>query len=121
LARGEEVATCPSCSLLVRVVYDMVRFPLSTPFLASGKTGIANADQVLAVHRWITKMRRTTSEGLVRINTFEKGKRVARREYKVNMFIRSWRGIVCESAVALLSRMGEETGGIEQTIVKFDR
>jgi hypothetical protein len=24
LAKGEEVATCPSCSLLVRVVYDMV-------------------------------------------------------------------------------------------------
>ncbi|BGP36853.1 Diphthamide biosynthesis protein 3 [Rhodotorula kratochvilovae] len=26
LAKGEEVATCPSCSLLVRVVYDMMDY-----------------------------------------------------------------------------------------------
>ncbi|KAM0755717.1 zf-CSL-domain-containing protein [Meredithblackwellia eburnea MCA 4105] len=26
LAKGEEVATCPSCSLIVRVVYDMMDY-----------------------------------------------------------------------------------------------
>ncbi|BGP12866.1 hypothetical protein JCM10213_009306 [Rhodosporidiobolus nylandii] len=26
LAKGEEIATCPSCSLLVRVVYDMMDY-----------------------------------------------------------------------------------------------
>ncbi|GAA5994777.1 CSL-type zinc finger protein [Rhodotorula paludigena] len=26
LAKGDEVATCPSCSLLVRVVYDMMDY-----------------------------------------------------------------------------------------------
>ena len=30
LSKGEEIATCPSCSLIVRVVYDMVRF--NSPF-----------------------------------------------------------------------------------------
>jgi len=118
LAKGEEVATCPSCSLLVRVVYDMVRFLLSTPFLVSGKRGIVNADQSLAFHRWITKMRRTTSEVLVRIQTFEKGKRVAGTEVSSqHSFIRSWRGIVREGAVGPLSRMGEEIEGIEKIIV----
>ena len=29
LREGEDVAVCPSCSLMIRVVFDLVGFPLS--------------------------------------------------------------------------------------------
>jgi len=50
LAKGEEVATCPSCSLLVRVVYDMVR-PRSSPSLL----GHARVLTLSFARRWTTR------------------------------------------------------------------
>jgi len=47
LAKGEEVATCPSCSLLVRVVYDMVRSFFNLLVFAGGETGTTEADRSL--------------------------------------------------------------------------
>ena len=32
LENGEEVATCPSCSLIVRVIYDKVKFSIFISF-----------------------------------------------------------------------------------------
>ena len=34
LRDGEEIATCPSCSLIVRVIYDYVRFLSASSFHA---------------------------------------------------------------------------------------
>lgn len=51
LAKGEEVATCPSCSLLVRVVYDMVRPRGSCPFTGLSSVVLTNARAC----RWTTR------------------------------------------------------------------
>lgn len=54
LARGEEVATCPSCSLLVRVVYDMV----GLFFSQSRSRALKASDTDSNCNRWITKTTR---------------------------------------------------------------
>ena len=39
LANYEDVATCPSCSLIIRVIYDPVRLFLSAQMCLSAKRG----------------------------------------------------------------------------------
>ena len=45
LRDGEEIATCPSCSLVVRVIYDYVNFP------ATSALGLPRTDEFLVIAR----------------------------------------------------------------------
>lgn len=55
LAAGDEIATCPSCSLIIRVVYDMVRRIIF--FMPGGNVHCLTIRSELC-YRWIMRITR---------------------------------------------------------------